>query len=156
VTDAENFFEWAEKELSRMNALDESKFTEENALRIDEKKNQLKNVLSFRKDGDSSSPVSRSEDQNGEGAVQDAQSRVSGEPPKTLEELPTAAVIVECSGHCNKKGVNLFYNEEHQGNKSGDGTQKPTFKLNMGCEPVYKPLVRIEDVEKLLEQVQQD
>ena len=71
------------------------------------------------------------------------------------EELPTAAVIVECSGHCNKKGVNLFYNGKHQGNKYSDGTQKATFKLDIGCEAVYEPLVRRKDVKKLFEKVQQ-
>jgi len=89
-------------------------------------------------DGDSSSPVSRSEDQNGEDALQDAQSRVSGEPPKTLEELPTAAVRI--------KYENSPYGWQY--------SEDPEYGKLLDAE--REVLVRRKDVEKLFEEVQQE
>lgn len=57
-----------------------------------------------------------------------------------MREIEPDAIRIECKNHCQKLGVNLYENGEHEGDKYDDGTDKPTFKLNQGCDGEFQPL----------------
>jgi len=119
-------------------------------------------------DGDSSSPVSRSEDQNGEDALQDAQSRVSGEPPKTSEEeIQLSDDLQGLRGHevidkiRQEKTIDLSENDEPKTVAVRIKYENSPFGWLYSEDPKYgkllnakrEELVRLKDVEKLLEEV---
>jgi len=118
--------------------------------------------------GDSSSPVSQSEDHNGKGAVQDAQSRVSGEPPKTSEEeIQLSDYLQGLHGHevidkiRQEKTIDLSENDEPKTVAVRIKYENSPFGWLYSEDPKYgkllnakrEELVRLKDVEKLLEEV---